>query len=343
MQQPEARASLDERLARALVPFLDTATSPLLLAVSGGTDSTALMHAARSGGARVHVATVDHALRAGSAEEAVAVGRLAAELGLGHTILTWDAPRRASGVQAAAREARYRLLAGHAARIGAGLVLTAHTLDDQAETVLMRLIAGSGPSGLAGMRRERALAPNIRLARPFLDIPKVDLVAYCEAHRLPFLRDPSNADVRFARARLRTLLPLLAEEGLNAARLGRLAVRAARDDAALGQCADAVLSEIAGGDEETLRLDGHRLRREPEAIVLRVIDAALDRVAPDQETAVPKRLERLESLVLDALLPALAEGRALRRTLRGTLIEADDKGIIRLTAAPPRRAGGIRR
>lgn len=343
MQQPEARASLDERLARALVPFLGTATSPLLLAVSGGPDSTALMHAARSGGARVHVATVDHALRAGSAEEAVVVGRLAAELGLGHTILTWDAPRRVSGVQAAAREARYRLLAGHAARIGADLVLTAHTLDDQAETVLMRLIAGSGPSGLASMRRERALAPNIRLARPFLDIPKVDLVAYCEAHRLSFLRDPSNADVRFARARLRTLLPLLAEEGLDAARLGRLAVRAARDDAALGQRADAVLSEIAGGDEETLRLDGHRLRREPEAIVLRVVDAALDRVAPNHETAVPKRLERLESLVLDALLPALAEGRALRRTLRGTLIEADDKGIIRLTAAPPRRVGGVRR
>ncbi|AWI91427.1 tRNA lysidine(34) synthetase TilS [Methylobacterium sp. DM1] len=343
MQQPEARASLDERLARALVPFLDTAKSPLLLAVSGGPDSTALMHAARSGGARVHVATVDHALRAGSAEEAAEVGRLAAELGLGHTILTWDAPRRASGVQAAAREARYRFLADHAVRIGAGLVLTAHTLDDQAETVLMRLIAGSGPSGLAGMRRERALAPNIRLARPFLDIPKVDLVAYCEAHRLPFLRDPSNADVRFARARLRTLLPLLAEEGLNAARLGRLAVRAARDDAALGQRADAVLSEIAGGDEETLRLDGHRLRREPEAIVLRVVDAALDRVAPDHETAVKKRLERLESLVLDALLPALAEGRALRRTLRGALIQADDKGIIRLTAAPPRRAGGVRR
>ncbi|UGB26011.1 tRNA lysidine(34) synthetase TilS [Methylorubrum sp. B1-46] len=343
MQESEARASLDERLARALVPFLDTATSPLLLAVSGGPDSTALMHAARSGGARVHVATVDHALRAGSCEEAAGVGRLAADLGLVHTILTWDTPRRDSGIQAAAREARYRLLKDHAARIGAAHVLTAHTLDDQAETVLMRLIAGSGPSGLAGMRRERALAPNIRLARPFLDIPKVDLVAYCEAHRLPFLRDPSNADARFTRARLRTLLPLLAGEGLNAARLGRLAVRAARDDAALGQRALAVLSEIAGREEGTLRLDGHRLRREPEAIVMRVLDAALDRVVPDHGSTVPKRLERLEALVLEALLPALAEGRALRRTLRGTLIEADDEGMIRLAAAPPRRAGGVGR
>ena len=334
----EAPVPLDERLARALAPLLDGATSPLLLAVSGGPDSTALMHAARSGGARVHVATVDHALRAGSAEEAAGVGRLASEFGLVHTVLTWQAPRRDSGIQAAARRARYRLLSDHAARIGAGLVLTAHTLDDQAETVLMRLIAGSAPSGLAGMRGDRPLTPEIRLARPFLGIPKSDLVAYCEAHGLPFLRDPSNADERFARARLRNLLPLLAQEGLTAARLGRLAVRAARDDAALRQCAETVLSQVARNGIDELRLDGHRLSREPEAIVMRVLDAALDRIAPDHEAPVPKRLERLETLVLEGLLPALNEGRVLRRTLRGVLIEVDRQGSIRLAAAPPRRA-----
>ncbi|BAU93968.1 tRNA(Ile)-lysidine synthetase [Methylorubrum populi] len=339
----EAPDALDERLARALAPLLDRARSPLLLAVSGGPDSTALMHAARSGGARVQVATVDHGLRAGSAEEAAGVGRLASELNLVHTILTWNAPRRDSGIQAAARRARYRLLTDHAARIGAGLVLTAHTLDDQAETVLMRLIAGSGPSGLAGMRGERPLSPAIRLARPFLGILKSDLVAYCEAHHLPFLRDPSNTDDRFTRARLRNLLPLLAGEGLNAARFGRLAIRAARDDAALRQRADAVLSQIAGSEAEELRLDGLRLSREPEAIVIRVLDAALDRIAPEHEPPVPKRLERLETLVLEGLLPALHEGRALRRTLRGVLIGTDRQGTIRLSAAPPRRAAGERR
>ncbi|KQQ23871.1 tRNA(Ile)-lysidine synthetase [Methylobacterium sp. Leaf123] len=335
---------LDERLARALAPFLDDSARPALLAVSGGPDSTALMHAAaRSGNDRVCVATVDHALRPGSVEEAIGVGHLAAELGLIHTILTWDAPRHGSRIQAAARGARYRLLADHAARIGAHLVLTAHTLDDQAETVLMRLIAGSGPSGLAGMRNERPLAPGIRLARPFLSIPKADLVAYCERHQLPFLRDPSNTDERFTRARLRRLLPLLAEEGLNAARLGRLAARAGRDDAALRQRAEAVLSRITRTDERSLRLDGDRLRREPSAIVLRVIDAAFDMVALAHEPPVPKRLERLETLVLDALLPALAEGRAVRRTLRGVLIAADGEGTIRLAAAPPRRAPDRRR
>ncbi|KQO88246.1 tRNA lysidine(34) synthetase TilS [Methylorubrum extorquens] len=339
-----APASLDDRLAGALAPFLEELARPALLAVSGGPDSTALMHAAaRAGRDRFHVATVDHALRPGSADEALGVGRLATELGLIHTILTWDAPRHGSRIQASARGARYRLLTDHAARIGAGLILTAHTLDDQAETVLMRLIAGSGPSGLAGMRDERPLAPRIRLVRPFLNLAKADLVAYCEMHGLPFLRDPSNTDERFTRARLRRLLPLLAEEGLNAARLARLAVRAERDDAALRQRAEVVLAEITRTDEGGLRLDGQSLRREPCAIVLRVVDTALDAVAPAHEAPVPKRLERLEALVLDVLLPALAEGRALRRTLRGVLIEADGKGTIRLVAAPPRRARDRRR
>ncbi|MEH3117006.1 MAG: tRNA lysidine(34) synthetase TilS [Methylorubrum populi] len=334
----DAPASPDEHLARALAPFLDKAEAKVLLAVSGGPDSTALMHAAAriDAAGRLRVATVDHGLRPGSAGEAAAVGRWAAELGLAHTVLTWDAPRRGSRIQAAARAARYSLLAGHAAEIGAERVLTAHTLDDQAETVLMRLIAGSGPAGLAGMRRERPLAPGIRLARPFLGLPKSGLVTYCEVHRLPFLRDPSNADERFARARLRRLLPLLEAEGLSAARLGRLAARAARDEAALTQRAQTVLSEIARPAEKSLALDGLRLLREPAAIALRVLDAALERVVPDGEATAPRRLERLESLVLEALLPALAEGRALRRTLRGVLVEARAKGVVRLAPAPPR-------
>ncbi len=338
----DATAALDERLARAIRPYLDGAnTDKILLAVSGGPDSTALMQAAArlAPADRIPVATVDHGLRAGAAEEANAVGRLAAQLGLAHAVLTWVAPRRDSRIQASARAARYRLLTEHARVLGAGLVLTAHTRDDQAETVLMRLIAGSGPAGLAGMRRARPLSPGIGLARPFLDLPKSDLVAYCEAHALPFLRDPSNADERFARARLRRILPLLEAEGLSAARLGRFAARAARDEAALTDRAGTVLSAIARPAEGGLVLDGRRLLLEPEAIALRVLDAALDSVASDLRDPVPKRLERLERLVLDGLLPALAEGRALRQTLRGVLAETDGTGAIRLALAPPRRSG----
>ncbi|MEE7458013.1 tRNA lysidine(34) synthetase TilS [Methylorubrum populi] len=331
-------ASLDERLARALRPSLASADGPVLLAVSGGPDSIALMHAAsRIGPAdRLFVATVDHGLRPEAAEEAAGVGRLAVALGLAHAVLPWESPRRGSRVQAEARAARYRLLSDHAARLGARLVMTGHTLDDQAETVLMRLIAGSAPAGLAGMQRLRPLTPDIRLARPFLSLAKAELVAYCEAQGLSFLRDPSNTDARFARARLRRLMPELRTEGLSAARLARLAERAARDESALAERADAVFAQIARSEAEGILLEGARLRDEPEAICLRVMDRALEAVASGLPDPVPKRLERLESLLFDALLPALKEGRVLRRTLRGVLIEADRQGRIHLGAAPPR-------
>lgn len=340
MSRADAGFNLDARIARALRPILDAATAPVLLAVSGGPDSTALMHAAATLGApaRLFVATVDHGLRSDSAEEAASVGHRAIAQGLRHTVLTWQAPRRGTRIQAEARAARYRLLTRHAEQIGADCILTAHTLDDQAETVLMRLIAGSGPTGLAGMRSERRLTPGVRLLRPFLDLTKADLVGYCTAHALAFVSDPSNSDDRFARARLRRLWPVLEGEGLTAARLACLAARLARDDAALAASAAQLLGEISsvsGG--KGFVLDGGRLAREPEALVLRVVDSALDRVAAgsDGEPAA-RRLERLESLVIDGILPALARRDTLRRTLRGVLVSVGPSGRIRLTPAPPR-------
>lgn len=335
-----ADADRDARLARALRPYLSEAGDApggVLLAVSGGPDSTALMHMAARAGASipVFVATVDHALRPESATEAAAVAALATRLGLPHRVLTWASPRHGSGLQEAARAARYDLLVAQARAVGAGTLLTAHTADDQAETVLMRLLAGSGPAGLAGMRRERPLADGVRLGRPFLDIPKAELVAYCEAHRLPVSRDPSNADARFARSRLRQLLPALAEEGLTTARLCRLAERLARDEAALAGAAASVLVQAQRPSTSgCVNLEGARLAGEPEAIALRVIDAALDSVAPGE--AAPRRLQRLERLVLDGLLPALASAGRFRATLRGVLIEARADGTIRLARAPPR-------
>jgi tRNA(Ile)-lysidine synthase len=227
----------DDPVLGALGPWLDRSARGgrgVLLAVSGGPDSTALMHAAaalrEASGASVAVATVDHGLRPGSDAEAADVGRAARTLGLPHTRLPWAGPKPGTGLQEAARDVRYALLSAHAAAIGAGLVLTGHTRDDQAETVLMRLAAGSGLAGLAGMRAERALAPGLVLGRPFLHLPKAILVAWCEARGLAYLRDPSNADPRFARGRLRDAWPVLEREGLTPARLARLAERAARDE-----------------------------------------------------------------------------------------------------------------
>lgn len=337
----------DAQLAQALASCLSGHGSALL-AVSGGPDSTALLHAASAlqGVGAIAVATVDHRLRPASAEDAAAVGGLARRLGLPHAILRWEAPRQ-TGIQAAARAERYRLLALHARSIGADTVLTAHTRDDQAETVLLRLLAGSGPAGLAGMSRERALGSGVRLVRPFLDLPKASLVAYCERHGLPIAQDPSNTDHRFARARLRVLVPALAAEGLGIDRLCRLAQRLARDDAALGSAAaDAFRDARVGSMPGTLSLDGACLARLPEAVALRLVDLALETLQPGLSSPVPRRLERLEHLVLGALLPALASGTTLRRTLRGIVIEAAPSGLIRMVPAPARRgarvAGGSR-
>ncbi len=293
--------STDDPVLQALEPWLG---GGVLLAVSGGPDSSALMHAAAALGARAGVATVDHGLRPEARPEAEGVAAAARALGLPHAILSWAGPKPAAGLQEAARAARYDLLAAEARRIGAGLVLTGHTRDDQAETVLMRLAAGSGPAGLAGMRAERVLAPGITLGRPFLALPKAALIAWCAARGIPYLRDPSNADPRFARGRLRGAWPILEREGLTPARLARLAERAARDEAALRIAAEQALDAARLPTEgATLRLDGTRLAALPEAIALRCLDRALTEAG-----AAPRRLERLEALVLESLLPALRAG-----------------------------------
>ncbi|ONF48079.1 tRNA(Ile)-lysidine synthetase [Methylobacterium radiotolerans] len=313
----------------------------MLLAVSGGPDSSALMHAAArlrdATGASLRVATVDHGLRPESGAEAEAVGRAARALGLPHAILTWAGAKPGTGLQDAARRARYALLAAHAEAAGAGLVLTGHTRDDQAETVLIRLAAGSGPAGLAGMRAERDLGPGLALGRPFLHLPKASLVAWCAARGVAYARDPANGDPRFARGRLRAAWPALEREGLTRARLARLAERAARDEAALRSAAEQALDKARRSGPETgaeLRLDGRALAALPDAVALRCLDLALARAG-----AAPRRLERLETLVLESLLPALRRGEPVRRTLAGFLVSADAGGTVSLAPAPPRRHG----
>lgn len=315
---------------------LDALLSPLLhdprgvvLAVSGGPDSTALM-GALAGREGVRVATVDHGLRPSARAEADEVARQAEALGLPHRILAWDGPKPRAGLQAAARAARYRLLAEFARAVGASHVVTAHTRDDQAETVLLRLAAGSGVAGLAAMRGLSDL-DGLVLARPFLDVPKARLVATCRARGWAFVEDPANADPRFARARLRAARAALAAEGLTDARLATLAQRAARADDAL----EAAAAEASGRLWDAGALDGPGLLVLPEAVALRVVARALAAAVPGP----PPRLERLERLVLAELLPALAAGQAIRRSLAGALVSAA-RGRVAFAPAPPRRGPG---
>ncbi|MDB5589813.1 tRNA lysidine(34) synthetase TilS, partial [Enterovirga sp.] len=212
----------------ALFRPLATLPGPILAAVSGGPDSTALLHGlaawsrAEPGRPPLVAATVDHGLRAAARDEAEAVGAAAAALGVPHHILTWTRPDGGAVSQARARAARYRLLGELAGSLGCAALATAHTLDDQAETVLLRMAAGSGLAGLAAMRPITGRGA-VRLHRPLLAVPKARLVATCRAQGWFFATDPSNADPRHARPRWRALMPGLAAEGLDARRLARLA------------------------------------------------------------------------------------------------------------------------
>ena len=323
--------------------FADLAgETQLLVAVSGGPDSVALLAllaewSREAGRPRLVAATVDHGLRAGSADEALGVAALCSRLGVPHRILRWEGEKPTSRLQERARSARYDLLAGEAASVGGAVLVTAHTLDDQAETLLMRMARGSGPSGLAGMRR-RVARQGMTLVRPLLGLPKARLIATAQARGLPFVTDPSNGDPRFARARWRSLTPLLAAEGLDAGRLSLLAERLARLDEAVAARAETVLAALLSAEAGAplLRLNFEALRQEPEEIVLRVVAAAIAKL--DIEAAGVVRLERLESCV-SALTEAAREGRALTRTLAGTVLTLRRDGTLSLRPEGPRRRG----
>ncbi len=233
----------------------------LLLAVSGGSDSTALLLIAarwakrlkkrRKRAPKLLAVTVDHGLRPEAKREAAAVKRLARRLGIPHRTLHWRGTKPKTGLQETARVARYQLLAQAATRAGYEHILTAHTLDDQAETVLFRLARGSGLTGLAGMAHASAVpigaGTAIFLVRPLLPVSKARLLATLKGAGVEHSEDPSNHDPRFARPRLRALMPHLAREGLDARCLARLAARMRRAEATVEFAVAAACAALAPG------------------------------------------------------------------------------------------------
>ncbi|MGA2128363.1 MAG: tRNA lysidine(34) synthetase TilS [Xanthobacteraceae bacterium] len=327
--------------AEACILFADLDRTPtLLLAVSGGPDSMALLHlaaqwrAARETGPALMSATVDHGLRPPSAAEAAAVERVSSGLGVPHRTLCWLGPKPPTGLQEAARHARYRLLAEAAREAGAGHVLTAHTRDDQAETVLLRLARGSGLAGLAGMARASPL-DGLVLVRPLLDLPKARLIATLQAAQIPFVDDASNHDPRFTRVRLRGLMPALAAEGLDSARLARLARRLARADAALEAATTEALVQVSVASPPAsggIVIDAAGFSRLPAEVALRVLHRVITRKAYEG----PVELAKLEVL-LDALEAARSGGpHRLRRTLAGAMVTLE-AGRLVIAPAPRRR------
>jgi tRNA(Ile)-lysidine synthase len=346
--RPERAAPVSATEAKTL--FADLRSAPaLVLAVSGGPDSTALMllaarwRAALKRGPRLVAVTIDHALRAGSAREARAVKALALRLGILHRTMRWSGAKPATGLQEAARAVRYRLLASAARTAGAAHILTAHTRDDQAETVLLRMARGSGLTGLTAMARQTLLgarsaardAPLV-VVRPLLDLPKARLIATLDAAKIASCDDPSNRDPRFTRARLRELMPALAGEGLDSKRLALMARRVRRAEAAIefvvGVAAGSV-SRGAWSNGGAISLDAEKFLKLPAEVALRLLGRAILRACGE----APLRLGRLEALY-DWLIQAGSARRQpprLRRTLAGAQITLTREGLT-IEPAPPR-------
>ena len=219
----------------------------IYLAVSGGSDSAALMQLAAGWLActttdrdRVCVLTVNHGLREQSASEAQFVSGQAAALGLRHVTLDWAGEKPSTRIQEVARAARYRLMSQFAQKEGdadASVVVTAHTRDDQAETVLMRLGRGSGVDGLAAIPALTTMN-GIAISRPLLDLSRQSLVDLLEARGVGWIADPSNDQTRFERIRLRQAKPERAALGLSDKALARTAARMARAQTALDAIVD---------------------------------------------------------------------------------------------------------
>jgi tRNA(Ile)-lysidine synthase len=340
---PLAPAALAQRLA-ALGPF--EARPELAVAVSGGADSLALALLARewvaARGGRLLALVVDHDLRPGSDAAAATAAAWLAARGIAAAILRWEGSKPATGVQATARDARYRLLETACRERGILHLLLAHHAGDQAETVAMRAARGSGPFGLAGMAAvvER---PGLRLLRPFLDLPKARLVATLRAAGQPWLEDPSNRDERFRRGALR------ADPGFDPAPWWRQAVartvaRAAADKALARFLAGAARPHPLG----QLVLDRGAWEALPAGLRAEALARALLAVGGQAYPVAPGRIGQLPGqgrLTLGGCVVASRDGLLLlarepgriadRRTVRpGGELWWDRRFVVRYEAGP---------
>ena len=275
-------------------------------------------------------------MRAEAAREARDVKRLAVTLDLPHRTMCWTGPKPKTGLPAAARDARYRLLTKAARANGAEHVLTAHTRDDQAETLLMRLSRGSGIAGLAAMARQTQ-RDGVILARPFLQLSKTKLVATLKKAKVDFADDPTNRDTSFTRPRLRELMPVLAAEGCDARNLARLASRLARANAALELLVDGAERFLALRDSESLPgFDASAFAALSEEVRIRLLLRAINWVGHEGPAELGK-VETLASALDQAFAEPAAKGRCgLRQTLAGAMISLKD-GRIYIEPAPQRR------
>lgn len=321
-------ARLTQFARRLLVEWrklkLPTAGETVVVAVSGGADSTALLLAIdeiksqQKLSVDVCVAHLDHRLRKSSAKDARWVSELAAKLGFrsvtGRSKVAENARANGDNLEQAARKARYAFLERTAKRVSASYVLTAHTMDDQAETVLLRLMRGSAGYGLGGMEAVRPLAQNnsIKLARPILWARRLETEDYCRSRKTEFLSDEMNDDHTFARVRVRKqLLPLMQSFNNRVVEaLSRTATQLREDGAVLFNNSGALLRTAVVSTQQnetaTPALDVKILAGAPPALRRRALREWLSEARGNA-----RRLEMVHLLAVEQLLEGNTGGRVV--------------------------------
>lgn len=292
-------------------------SSRLIVAVSGGSDSLALLLllARRLPPSRLVAVTIDHALRPESADEANTVARLCTARSIPHVTLRWNGPKPATGIAAAAREARYGLLRRAALDQGASIILTGHTEDDQAETVAMRAERGDG-RGLAGMAPATLLDGRIWLLRPLLGLRRETLRAMLQARGIDWIDDPSNDNPTSERVRVRRRLA----DGTEQDALLRRAAAAAAERAELGRRAGAAMERHATSPHPGLIHLDHAFIRDTDrpaaGYALRLLLAT-----SGGQAALPQ--DQRAAALLDRIIAG-----PMRATLAGAVVDARRTGIV---------------
>lgn len=329
---------MKQQFTQTMDLLLEERPDKLAVAVSGGADSMALLHLAKSYAdthkIKLTALTVDHGLRATSKAEAEQVAAWCKQNNIAHEILTWQGDKPSTGIQDAAREARRALLCEACAAKEIDFLLLGHQADDQAETILMRLQRGTGLRGLLGMRdATEDEATGVVLLRPLLSMRRAALREYCETNKIPFIDDPSNDDTQFERVRVRKALQDLPDLANG---VTQTIQRLTECDETFDMLAMEWLEEeLEPIDDQTVWLPNEFLTELYPPVQMRILEGALLEVLPDDVGLHDIPLDGLERL-REALLKPTFNGQTLA-DVQFKPHKADGVPGFLLSRAPQRR------
>lgn len=316
--------------------FQSAQTGRLGIALSGGSDSMALMHlmheAFKDEPVELFAATIDHGLRPEAAAEARWAGEAAEALGIAHEVISWEDGPGKGNLQSQAREARYELLCSWAKRNSIPILCVAHTADDQAETLLMRMARAAGVAGLSGMAPRR-VHKGVTLLRPLLEVTRSELRQYLQERGIEWCDDPSNSDIRYERVRARRALAELAPLGLTPTVLSRVAENMSKAREALDWYVFLAARDMAHVQAGAVVLCQRKFRTLPSETGYRLLVKAIQWVAG---TPYPPRRVPMEIAVLAARGggAATVSGCHLLTTTKQIWICREAKAVERITALP---------